>query len=137
MNTAEDTKSMVGSEGIMVHLEYLRRDIKTLTENQKNTDLETKAILKEIRDGSPSRGEFIDLQREVATKADDLQFKDVKNMVENKLVTKDDFAPIKKFVYATITLVVVTVFVAILGNVINSNPKSTVNYTSQKHINKT
>jgi len=114
----EENTTQISSDSIIVHLQYINRDITEIKKNQVDNAVETQKILKEIKDGTPSRIEFEDLRKDVVLKAEKEHLESLRKIVENKLVTKDDFAPIKKFVYATIGLVLVTVGVALLSAII-------------------
>lgn len=110
-----DTHNNVG-----IHLSYIRRDLDTLTQNQVKNAEETQRILKEIRDGAPSRKEFDELRGHVDSKASSTTMEDIKKFVETKLVTKDDFEPVKKVVYGMVSAVLGTVILAILALIITN-----------------
>ncbi len=108
------------THNVGVHLSYIRRDLDTLTQNQVKNAEETQRILKEIRDGVPSRKEFDELRGHVDNKAVSSDLVEIKKFVETKLVTKDDFEPVKKVVYGMVSAVLGTVILAILALVITS-----------------
>lgn len=103
-----------------VHLSYIRRDLDALTQNQVKNAEETQKLLKEIRDGVPSRKEFDELRGHVDGKAGGGDLAEIKKFVETRLVTKEDFDPVKKVVYGMVSAVLGTVILAILALIITN-----------------
>lgn len=102
---------------ISIHLSYIRRDLDALTQNQSKNAETTRQLLEDIRNGTPSRKEFEELRGHIDTKAGVSELTIVQKQIE-KLVTKDDFEPIKKLAYGMVAMTLIAVFSAILVIVI-------------------
>lgn len=118
-NKKQEVTPVTGDTAL--HLAYLRRDVDTIIQNQKENALQTQGILKEIRDGQVTRNEFDTLKVAVDKKADENDLTDLKKFVQERLVTKEDFAPIKKFVYGLVGVTLIAVITAVLALVIKTS----------------
>lgn len=101
-----------------VHIAYMRRDLDTLTRNFHEASKAQTELLQEIRDNSPSRKEFEELRTHVEAKASAAEFNKLEKYVQDNMVTKADFEPVRKFIYGGVVIICSTVFVALLGLVV-------------------
>lgn len=112
---------VITPQNMTVHIAYMRRDLDELTRNFKDTSKAQTELLQQIRDNSPSRKEFEELRTHVEAKASDSEFKKLEKYVQDNMVTKADFEPVKKFIYGAVVIICSTVFVALLGLVVSKS----------------
>lgn len=99
-----------GSVG--THLAYIRRDLDLLTKSQKENWDTMHRELVDLKGVYVNRDEFVGFQNEVET------YQKTNDVTVSKLVTREEFSPIKSLMYGLVALILTAVVGAILGLVI-------------------
>lgn len=98
------------SDSVSIHLSYIARDLVDIKKTQKENWDAIRGDLHDLKGVYITREEFNVYKTDMA---------ELKEIFNTKLITKEEFEPVKKIVYGIVGLVLTTLVVAGLALILN------------------